>query len=100
MNKSDLIRKLAKKHGLPVVLVQKVVNDLFCAIKEDVLAGNTTAISGFGNFYLKKFNSRRGINVVNGTEMTTPDRQYPVFDPSATFKQAARKRGEKNENGT
>lgn len=100
MNKSDLIRKLANDHGLPVVLVQKVINDLFETIKEDVLAGNTTTVSGFGNFYLKTLNSRRSVNVVSGTEMVTPNRRYPAFDPSVGFKKAARKRGEENENGT
>lgn len=100
MNKSDLIRKLAKKHGLPVVLVQKVVNDLFCAIMDDVLEGNTTTISGFGKFFQKSAGAKRRLNANTGNVITLPPCVYPAFDPSVGFKKAARKRGEENENGT
>lgn len=88
MNKSDLIRKLAKKHGLPVVLVQRVVNDLFDAIMEDVLAGNTTTISGFGKFFQKYAKKKRRFDPNTGKVITFPARMYPTFDPSLGFKKA------------
>lgn len=100
MNKSDLIRKLANDHGLPVVLVQKVINDLFETIKEDVLAGNTTMVSGFGKFFQKSGREKRRLDPRSGKVIVLPARTYPAFDPSVGFKKAARKRGEENENGT
>lgn len=90
MNKSDMIRKLANEHGLPVVLVQKVINDLFDAIMEDVLAGNTTTISGFGKFFQKYAKKKRRFDPNTGKVITLPPRMYPAFDPSLGFKKAVR----------
>lgn len=93
MNKSDLVRKLANDHGLPVVLVKRVVDDLFVAIQEDVLTGGVVNISGFGKFTLKFGEARRRLDPKTGRVKMFPPRIWPTFSPAMGFKQAANHKG-------
>lgn len=87
MNKSDMIRKLAKKHKLPVAVVKKVVDDLFVIIMGGVLNGETVTVSGFGRFYVKEFAPTKGVSF-SGREEYYPSRLSPAFVPSTGFKKS------------
>jgi len=51
LNRKDLARKFAEKAQIkPLLAADPMVNDLFDIIKEEVVAGNTVAITGFGKF--------------------------------------------------
>lgn len=105
MNKSDIIRQIAKRYGLPMTLVKRVVNDLFCTIMLGVLDGETIQISSFGKFYPKELPSIK-TTTIHGDEKIIPRRNKVAFTPSSVFKNGFKnakppvKGGDKHENGS
>ena len=86
VNKSDLIKAVAKKHGIPVSRTRDIVNDLFELIRNEVAAGNDVCVAGFGRFFLKHKQSHPAWNISAGKKICLPERNIPAFTPADSFK--------------
>ena len=104
MNKSDIIRQIAKRYRLPVSLIKKVVDGTFETIMLEVLNGDKVSISGFGTFQAKDLEEKRALDPNTGEVVSLPKRQSPAFTPSSIFKNGFKnviaKGGDKRENGS
>ena len=97
MNKTDLVKKLAKVTGLPLVKASEVVDALFDArsgkgiIATELDAGRKVIIPGFGSFFTRRRKAREGRNPATGTTIEISERKAVVFKPSRFLRDAINK---------
>ena len=65
-----------------------VVNDIIDILSETLIAGEDIKISGFGKFYLRDKNARRGRNPQTGAEIEISARRVLGFKASDSLKQS------------
>lgn len=82
MNKKELATQVAKKTGLNQVEAIKCIDAVFQSIKDEVIAGNTTLLQGFGSFSVSKRAERRGINPSTRQTMIIPAHKVMKFTAS------------------
>ena len=80
--KKDLALKISERLGVRKQLAYEVVNTLFKAMRESLIAGNRIEIRGFGTFKVVTRASRTGRNPKTGDLVKIPERPVPVFKPS------------------
>jgi len=77
MNKSDLVKSLAKEMDLPMRKAEEIVDMVFKTMTTALVAGNRIEIRGFGSFVVKKYEGYTGRNPKTGEDYR-PD-QTPAF---------------------
>lgn len=82
MNKKELAAKVAKQTGQTLSESMKNIDSVFQSIKEDVAAGNSTIIKGFGSFSVSIRAERRGINPSTKQPIKIAARKVMKFKPS------------------
>jgi len=83
MNKSDLIRELAKDFKMGHKQDARVVVDsVFDAMCDALLEGDRIELRGFGSLRSKKRNARVARNPKSGRKVFVPDRAVVHFKPS------------------
>mgnify|MGYP001246372276 CR=1 FL=1 len=80
--KKDLALKISERLGVRKQHAYEVVNTLFKAMRESLIAGNRIEIRGFGTFKVVTRASRTGRNPKTGDLVKIPERPVPVFKPS------------------
>jgi len=65
-----------------------VVNDIVDILQETLVAGREIKISGFGKFYLKDKNARKGRNPQTGAEIEISARRVLGFKASDSLRQS------------
>lgn len=94
MTKTELIKRLSERTGLPQKDVRAVLEALTDArpgkgvISEVLKGGGKVIVSGFGTFHVRERKARQARNPKTGGKVKVPKRTYPAFKPAKTFKDA------------
>lgn len=86
MTKNQLIEKVAKKAHLTKRAAHDAVNSIFDIIKDNLVRGEKTIITGFGTFLVRSRAARRGRNPQTGEPMQLPSKKLPSFTAGKTIK--------------
>ena len=92
LTKSDVVEQVVETTGLARNATVAVVESLLEIIKGTLEKGEDVLVSGFGKFYVKCKNERKGRNPATGTDMILPARRV------VTFKCSGKLRGKINGN--
>ena len=87
MTKADIISEVFDKVGLPKQDAEEMVEMILDLIKRTLKEGETVKLSGFGNFVVRKKNSRKGRNPKTGQEIEITPRRVVSFRPSMIFEE-------------
>lgn len=87
MTKADIISEVFDKVGLPKQDAEELVEMILDLIKLTLKESETVKLSGFGNFVVRKKNSRKGRNPKTGQEIEITPRSVVSFRPSMIFKE-------------
>lgn len=90
MTKNQLIEKVAKKAHLTKRASSDAVNSVFDLIRENLLRGEKTVITGFGTFLVRTRAARRGRNPQTGATIQIPGKKLPSFAAGKTIKRMVR----------
>lgn len=86
MTKNQLIEKVAKKANLTKRAAADAVNSIFDLIKDNLVRGEKTIITGFGTFLVRSRAARRGRNPQTGDVIHIPGKKLPSFSAGKTIK--------------
>ncbi len=79
MNKSELIKAVAERSGLPMKAAKEAVNTFFDTFIEAILADERIEIRGFGSFVNKRYDAYVGRNPKTGEKIHVPEKRLPFF---------------------
>ncbi len=79
MNKSDLIRVLAKETSLPLRKSEEIVNLVFDTMSNALIDDDRIEIRGFGSFMVKDYEGYTGRNPKTGDKIEVEDKRLPFF---------------------
>jgi integration host factor subunit beta len=79
MNKSDLVKALAKELDLPMRKAEEIVDMVFRTMTNALMAGNRIEIRGFGSFVVKRYDGYTGRNPKTGQKITVKSKHLPFF---------------------
>lgn len=91
VNKTEFVRKLAKKTGMNPSECSKFVSSFTSLVMDLVEDGNSVQLKGFGTFKSVHFNGRKGRNPNTGEKVYIQERNYPVFRSGSSFRHQVRK---------
>jgi DNA-binding protein HU-beta len=88
MNKTDLIRHIAKDVGITNIAAREAINSLINSIRETLKSeeGEVT-LSGFGTFKTVHRKDRIARNPMTGEPIRIPARNVVKFKPGKTLKE-------------
>lgn len=98
MTKTELIKKLADKTGVPQREVRAVLDALTNSrpgkgiISTSLKSGEQVVIAGFGTFHTRVRKARIARNPKTGGSVKVGDRLYPAFKPAKSFKDNLKKK--------
>ena len=84
MNRMDLVEKIAEKNAISKAEANRILGTVI----EEVMAGESLTLVGFGTFKLQDRPERTGRNPATGDAITIPAAKVPKFVPSSAFKAA------------
>ena len=87
MNKAELVQAAAVKAEVSHRDAEIVVDALLELIEEQLVAGESVKISGFGIFEKKERAARIGTNPATGQKIEIPAAKSVVFKPSRGLKE-------------
>ncbi len=93
MTKADIVNLVFERIGLPKNEAQEIVEAIFETVKQTLIAGESTKISGFGTFNVRKKTSRVGRNPKTGKEVEITPRRVISFKASDQVKESINKAG-------
>ena len=79
MNKSELIEQLSLKKDISNKRAEDIVNMIFAALSEAMVAGDRIEIRGLGSFVIKEYGSYKGRNPKTGEQITVRPKKLPFF---------------------
>jgi integration host factor subunit beta len=79
MNKSDLIKTLAKETDLPVRKSEEIVDMVFDTMGRALVKGDRIEIRGFGALTLKHYEGYTGRNPKTGEQIVVKPKALPFF---------------------
>lgn len=79
MNKSDLVKALAKEMDLPMRKSEEIVDMVFKTMAGALVAGDRIEIRGFGSFVVKKYEGYTGRNPKTGAKIEVTEKHLPFF---------------------
>ena len=86
LTKADLTSTLSTLHGLSKDDAQRLVEDFFDIISDNLAAGKEVKLSGFGRFVLHKKRKRLARNPKTGASAWVSARTVVSYLPSVTLK--------------
>ena len=86
MTKADIVEQVYQKIGFSKKEATQLVELVFDSLKNELRDGDKIKISGFGNFLVKKKDSRVGRNPQTGEQLTISSRRVLTFKPSQVLK--------------
>ncbi len=90
MTKNQLIEKVAKKSHLTKRAAADAVNSVFELVRDNLVRGEKTIITGFGTFLVRKRAARRGRNPQTGETIQIASKKLPSFSAGKTIKRLVR----------
>ena len=91
MNKDELTRAVAKRSGQPILAVKLMIDEVFPVIEEEVAAGGSVQVIGFGKFERRFRQGRNVRDPQTGEQKRTTDHYVPAFRPGKEFKDLVEK---------
>ena len=88
MIKADLVKLVAKKMRITKKAAEEGVTSIFDAITEELAAGGTVALQGFGKFHVHVGKERNGFNPQNGAPIRIAACNTPKFKAGDTLRAA------------
>ncbi|MBM4328461.1 MAG: integration host factor subunit beta [Deltaproteobacteria bacterium] len=79
MNKSDLVKMLAKEMDLPMRKAEEIVDMVFRTMSAALVTGSRIEIRGFGSFVIKKYEGYTGRNPKTGEKIEVRTKYLPFF---------------------
>lgn len=87
MNKKELIEKIAVEQGVSKARAEEVVNAVFSTIVDELKAGETVKIPGFGNFVVKNRKQRTAVIPNSNKKVIVPAYRVAGFKPAKNFRE-------------
>ena len=88
MNKSELIKAIATKAGLPQKQAADALTAFQTIIVEALKDGENVQVTGFGTFEVRTRASRQSRNPRTGEAVEIPEKKAPAFKPGKGLKEA------------
>ncbi len=79
MNKSEMIEALASKKGISIKKAEDIINTIFDAMTDALLAGDRIEIRGFGSFVVNDYKAYTGRNPKTGELIDVKPKKLPFF---------------------
>ena len=79
MNKSEMIETLATQKGISIKKAEEIVNTIFDAMTDALLAGERIEIRGFGSFVVNDYKAYTGRNPKTGESIAVKPKKLPFF---------------------
>ena len=90
MNKAELIQAVAAQSGESKSTVERVLTGFDAAVSNELAAGGSVALSGFGSFAVADKPERQGRNPRTGEPFQIPEIRVPGFRAFGPFKEKVR----------
>lgn len=87
MNKSDLVKSLAKEMDLPMRKAEEIVDMVFKTMTDALVGGDRIEIRGFGSFIVKEYKGYTGRNPKTGEKITVSSKHLPTFKTGKELKE-------------
>ena len=87
MNKKELVEKIAAEQNVTKARAEEMVNAIFSTIVDELKAGETVKIPGFGNFTVKTRQQRTAVIPNSNKRVIVPSYRVAVFKPAKNFKE-------------
>jgi len=91
MNKTELIKAVAKEANIKKGDVEIVVESLITVIQNEVAEGGKVQITGFGTFERRERGERTMKNPRTGEDMLVAPSKSPAFSAGSVFKEKVNK---------
>ncbi|PJF36467.1 MAG: hypothetical protein CUN49_05220 [Candidatus Thermofonsia Clade 1 bacterium] len=88
MQKTDLIKQVAKAAEMSQADAAKAVNALIEVVTEALKNGEKVTITGFGTFEVRESAARTGTNPRTKEKITIAARKRPTFSPGSQLRDA------------
>ncbi|WP_111861228.1 HU family DNA-binding protein [Acinetobacter sp. CFCC 10889] len=88
MNKTELVAAIAAKAGLNKDQASKALNAFEDAVTDELKAGGSVALVGFGTFSVKAREARTGRNPKTGETLEISASNVPAFKAGKGLKEA------------
>ena len=79
MNKTEIIRELAKKHKKSKKEMTLIINDFLLEIEASLLEGDRVTLSDFGTFNVSERRGFDGVDPRTGNKLSIPKRRIAIF---------------------
>ena len=86
MKTSDFVKVIAKKTRLSQRLTEEVVNTIFEEIKNQLRRDEKVVIWGFGTFFTKTVDQKKGIHPITKQEIIHKPHRVVRFTPARKFR--------------
>lgn len=87
MNKTEIIRRLAKEHGKSKKEVLILIDGFIGELKKSLIEGDRITLSGFGSFSPSERKGFEGVDPRTGEPLVIPSRKIASFRCSKAFKE-------------
>ncbi|MDD5452389.1 MAG: integration host factor subunit beta [Desulfovibrionales bacterium] len=87
MNKSDLVAALSKETALTKQVAEEVIDTVFEAMSQALVAGEGIEIRGLGSFVVKDYKPYTGRNPKTGRNIDVSAKKLPFFKAGKELKE-------------
>ena len=87
MTKSDLVAALAARTSIPNSRAERVVDVIFDAMTESLVAGEGIECRGFGSFSVREYKGYTGRNPRTGESVKVDPKRLPFFKVGKELKE-------------
>jgi integration host factor subunit alpha len=88
ITKDTLVQELSYRMGYPKTRAKEIIDSAVEIMKSSLESGEDVLISGFGKFYLRDKNARKGRNPRTGEDIILPARRIVKFSASGNLRDA------------
>ena len=90
MNKTDLVKVIAKAAGLNQAKAKETLDATTAAIMDALAKGEGVQLAGFGTFVVLDKDERNGVNPATGEKITIAAKKVVKFKPGAALVEAVK----------
>lgn len=87
VHKSELINVISAQEKITKIAAEKVINNVLQAISNELRAGNTVQLHGFGTFEIRECAARIGRNPHTKEIIEIPASKKIAFKPAKALKE-------------
>lgn len=91
MNKSELVKSVAKMAQVTNSEAESVVNAFIEVVSEALKKGDKVQLVGFGSFQTVKRSARTGVNPKTKEKIQIPAKKVPKFNPGKELRELVNK---------